>query len=102
PAPVIDYTPTRPRLRAALNSYLHGRYDEATRVLAQPFDDRTANAEAALLRAAARHALYRIGGEQDAGLRAQVEADLRRYRELRPDGKPDPRVFPPSFIALVR
>jgi hypothetical protein len=107
PAPVaapvvVDYAPTRQRLRAALNSYLHGRYDETARVLAQPFDDRAANAEAALLRAAARHALYRIGGERNAPLRAQVAADLRRYRELRPDGKPDPRVFPPSFIALTR
>lgn len=101
-APVVDYAPTRQRLRAALNSYLHGRYDESARLLMQPFDDRAANAEAALLRAAARHALYRIGGEKDAALRAQIAEDLAVYRSLRPNAKPDPRVFPPGFIALTR
>ena len=101
PAP-IDHTATRLRLRAAINSYLHGRYEEAARVLTEAkFEDRAAASEAALLRAASRHALYRSGGEKDAGLRAQIEADLRVYRELRPNGKPDPRLYPPSFIALV-
>lgn len=102
PPPARDYTATRQRLRAAANSYLHGRYDEATRVLAAPFDHPAATAEAALLRAAARHALYRSGGAKDAALRAQIDADLQIYRALRPDGRPDPRMFPPGFIALVR
>lgn len=94
---------TRLRLRAAVNSYLHGRYDETARLLAAAkFGDRNAAAEAALLRAAARHALYRIGGEKDAGLRVQIDADLRQYRELRPSARPDPRLFPPGFIALAR
>lgn len=89
-------------LRSAVSSYVHGRYDETARLLtAAKFDDRNATAEAALLRAAARHALYRIGGEKDAGLRAQVDADLRQYRELRPNGVPDQRLFPPGFIALA-
>lgn len=97
-----DHTATRLRLRAAINSYTHGRYDEAVRVLTQEkFDDRAAAAEAALLRAAARHAMYRIGGEKDAALRAQIDVDLRVYRGLRPKAKPDPRLFPPTFIALT-
>lgn len=101
-APAGDHTATRLRLRAAINSYLHGRYDEAVRVLTQAkFDDRAAAGEAALLRAAARHAMYRSGGEKDAVLRARIDEDLRAYRELRPNAKPDPRLFPPSFIALV-
>jgi pentatricopeptide repeat protein len=105
PAPVlpaVDHTATRLRLRAAINSYLHGRYEEAVRVLSRPFEDRAAAGEAALLRAAARHALYRSGGERDAALRAQIDADLQIYRELRPNARPDPRLFPPSFIALER
>lgn len=102
-APAIDHTATRLTLRAAINSYLHGRYEEAARVLTQAkFDDPAARGEAALLRAAARHAMYRSGGEKDPALRAQIDADLRVYRSLRPNAKPDPRLFPPSFIALVR
>jgi hypothetical protein len=99
----VRTTETRTRLVAAANSYLHGRYDEALRVLsATQFGDPAAAAEAALLRAASRHALYRIGGEQDAALRAQIEADLRQYRVLRPNGAPDPRMFSAQFVAMTR
>lgn len=101
PAP-DRHVATRQSLRAAMNSYLHGRYDETLQVLlAAKFDDRNAAAEAALFRAAARHALYRIGGSQDADALAQIAADIALYRSLRPGAKPDPRVFPPSFIAMV-
>ena len=93
---------TRARLAVAVTAYLHGRYDETARLLTETkFDDRAAAAEAALFRAAARHALYRIGGGKDAGLRAQIDADVRQYRTLAPNAKPDPRVFSPSFIALA-
>jgi hypothetical protein len=101
PAATPDHKAMRLRLRAAANSYLHGRYEEAARVLTAPFDDRAASAEAALLRAAARHALYRSSGEKDAALREQIDADLQTYRTLRPNSRPDPRMFPPNFIALV-
>lgn len=98
----VDHTATRLTLRAAINSYLHGRYEEAARVLTQAkFDDPAARGEAALLRAAARYAMYRSGGEKDAALRGQIDADLSVYRSLRANAKPDPRLFPPSFIALV-
>ena len=94
---------TRSRLAVAVTAYLHGRYDETARLLTETkFDDRAAAAEAALFRAAAHHALYRIGGEKDAALRAQIDADLRQYRNLAPNARPDPRVFPPGFIALTR
>jgi tetratricopeptide (TPR) repeat protein len=90
------------RLSMAIDAYLHGHYEETAQLLsATRFDDRTAAAEAALFRAAARHALYRISGEKDAGLRAQIDADLRQYRTLRPNPRPDPRLFPPGFIALA-
>jgi hypothetical protein len=94
---------TRARLAVSVTAYLHGRYDETVRLLNETrFADRAAAAEAALFRAAARHALYRISGEKDPALRALIESDLRQYRNLAPDARPDPRVFPPGFIALTR
>ncbi len=101
PTPPRD-SATRARHAIAVTAYLHGRYDETVRLLLETkFDDRAAIAEAALFRAAARYALYRIGGEKDAGLRAQIDADLRQYRNLTPTARPDPRIFPPSFTALA-
>lgn len=104
-APVVEPEPpkvdVRQRLFSAVKSYLHGRYDESLRVLGSVQLAGPAAGEAALLRAANRHALYRIGGERDAKLRAQIERDLSEYRALRPGGKPDPRLFPPSFVALA-
>jgi hypothetical protein len=94
---------TRARLSAAVGAYLGGRYEETLQLLTnREFPDRAAAAEAALFRAAAQHALYRIGGEKDASLRAAVTRELALYRTLRPNGRPDPRVFPPAFLALVR
>jgi hypothetical protein len=100
-APVAPEVDVRQRLSSAVKSYMHGRYDESLRVLASvPFQGAAAG-EAALLRAASRHALYRIGGEKDAKLRAQIDRDLREYREQRPNGRPDPRLFPPAFVAMA-
>ena len=93
---------TRARLVSAVAAYLDGRYEETVRLLEErELSDRTASAEAALFRAAAQHALYRIGGAKDAALRDEVIRGLVRYRSLRPNGRPDPRVFPPAFIALA-
>ncbi|HEX6097816.1 MAG TPA: hypothetical protein VF432_15935 [Thermoanaerobaculia bacterium] len=93
---------TRARLTTGIRAYLEGQYEVAVRVLdGSPFPDPAAAAEAALFRAAARDALYRIGGEQDDALRAAVANDLRMYREAGPKRKPDPRIFPPRFIAMT-
>ena len=93
---------TRARLTTGIRAYLEGQYAIAVRILdGKPFADRAAAAEAALFRAAARDALYRIGGEKDDVLRAAIETDLRIYRELQPTRKPDPRIFPPHFIAMT-
>ena len=101
-APQVDVR-ARTRLTAAISAYLAGRYEETVRILTETqFDDRSAAAEAALFRAAARDALYRMNGEKDDALRQQVESDLRTYRRLRPNGRPDPRIFTPRFIAMVR
>jgi hypothetical protein len=103
--PALDETDrieTRASLTTAVSAYLQGQYELTVQLLtAARFSDRAAAAEAALFRAAARHALYRIGGAKDDALRQQFEADLRAYRTLRPSGRPDPRVFPRGFIALA-
>jgi hypothetical protein len=100
-----DVTPPkvdiRQRLSSAVKSYMHGRYDESLRVLASVQLEGAAAGEAALLRAASRHALYRIGGEKDAKLLAQIGSDLREYHQKRPSARPDPRLFPPSFVAMA-
>ena len=99
--PVVPKVDIRQRLSSAVKSYMHGRYDESLRVLASVQLEGAAAGEAALLRAANRHALYRIGGEKDAKLRAQIERDLREYHQKRPSARPDPRLFPPSFVAMA-
>ena len=102
PRPAQADVETRARLTAAIRAYVEGQYEVTVSVLSEkPFPDRAAAAEAALFRAAARDALYRIGGEKDDALRIAVESDLRIYRELRSNRKPDPRIFPPRFIAKV-
>jgi hypothetical protein len=101
PALPVPDLETRARLTTGIRAYLEGQYEVAVRVLdGQPFPGAAA-AEAALFRAAAREALYRIGGEQDDALRAAFENDLRSYRDARPARKPDPRIFPPRFIAMT-
>jgi hypothetical protein len=106
PPPVTaprDFTLETARLSSAVDAYLHGRYEETARLLSgAKFEDPAAAAQAALFRAAARYALYRIGGEKDAGLRAQIDGDLRVYRSLRLSSRADPRLFPPGFIAMAK
>ncbi|HYK04131.1 MAG TPA: tetratricopeptide repeat protein [Thermoanaerobaculia bacterium] len=99
--PVTPKVDIRQRLSSAVKSYMHGRYDESLRVLASVQFEGAAAGEAALLRAASRHALYRIGGEKDAKLRALIDSDLREYHQRRPSARPDPRLFPPAFVAMA-
>jgi hypothetical protein len=100
PSPSND---TGTRLVAGIAAYLRGDYEQTTTLLsASKFTDRAAAAEAALFRAAARDALYRIGGSKSDALRRDVERDLKTYRQLNPNGHPDTRVFPPRFVAMVR
>jgi tetratricopeptide (TPR) repeat protein len=93
----------RAALSAVMTEYVRGRYAEAVRLAdATQFTDRTIAAEVALFRAASRYALYRIGGKQDETLQRAIELDLETYRTMRGRELPDPRVFPPSFIAKTR
>lgn len=95
----VELRETRTRLAAVVTAYLRGRYEETIRLTERRFTDRAAAGESALFRAAARDALYRINGDET--LKAQIADDLRTYRALRPSARPDPRIFPPRFIAMV-
>jgi tetratricopeptide (TPR) repeat protein len=102
-APDIRARAEKTLLSAAVTAYLGGRYTDAARLLdSAQFTDRRLAAEVALFRAASRHALYRIGGEKDEALKALIDLDLQRYRALRGNSRPDPRIFPPSFLAMSR
>ena len=91
----------RDRLSAAVTAYLAGRYEDTVRLAGTPFANPAAAAEAALFRAAANDALYRIGGMTDRSLVREIELDLQTYRRLRPNGRPDRRLFPPHFVAMA-
>jgi len=95
----VELRQTRTRLAAVVTAYLRGRYEETIRLTERPFTDRAAAGESALFRAAARDALYRINGDET--LKPQIEEDLRTYRALRPNARPDPRIFPPRLIAMA-
>jgi hypothetical protein len=103
PVPKAAVPAVPKHLVAGIAAYLHGDYEKTTTLLAaSKFTDRAAAAEAALFRAAARDALYRIGGSKNDALRRDVERDLKTYRELNPNGRPDPRVFSPRFVAMAK
>jgi len=103
PAVNLRLRAERALLSKVVTEYLRGRYAEAARLVdTSELSDRTVVAEAMLFRAGARHALYRSGGSQDQSLKRAIELDLETYRALRGNERPDPRVFPPSFIAMAR
>ncbi len=91
-------------LHQGAQAYFDGRYDDALRALrtlATPPRGRFA-AQAALLRAAARFALYRAGGARDVDLRGAAAADVAACRRADPTLLPDPGTFSPAFVAFFR
>lgn len=92
--------PAPPELRTLAGWFLAANYAEAARwnQLDRLGDDR-ARAHALLLRAAARWHLYVRGGEQDQGLIAAVDADLRDAKRRDRALKPNAQVFSPKLIA---
>jgi hypothetical protein len=109
PSPTpLAVKPVRPSappadLLAAAQAYFNGEYDDAAQALA-----RTSYAggrelmHALVLRAAARYALYQLGGEKEDGLRQQALADIQACRRLDPAFSPDPHVFSPRFTQLFK
>jgi tetratricopeptide (TPR) repeat protein len=90
-------------LMAGAQAYFAGRYDEAVRLLEPSVGLRgRAGVQAKLLRAAARHALYRAGGEKDAVLRRQAADDVTACRRADPSLVPDSAAFSPQFLDFFR
>lgn len=104
PSPAKPLAP-RATLTSGAQAYFDGRYDDALRALEAlgegALRGRSA-AQAALLRAATRFALYRAGAEKDAALRRRAAQDVATCRRADPRLLPDPSAFSPSFAAFFR
>jgi hypothetical protein len=84
-------------LRTALNAFLSGDYQAVQRASTSGMDPRSA-AHTLLLRAAARHSLFLLGGERDPGLQTQAQADVREARRLLSTIRPTQTFFSPRFV----
>jgi hypothetical protein len=103
PTAIPSRMPPPPELLAGARAFFGAQYPQTVALLAGA--DRLpgrAGAQGLMLRAAARHALYRIGGEKDAGLLASAQADARAARRLDPKAVPDPQAFSPRFVDLFQ
>lgn len=91
-------------LVAGVQAYFDGEYLAAVDRLSRYADDPSSRvrAIARLLRSAARHALYLLGGEGDVSLLDLAVADLRLARAELPAFAPHPDLFSPRFVAFFR
>jgi hypothetical protein len=88
---------------APIQAYFDGDYRRALDLLdGLPAASRQARFLTALFGAAARHALYLLGGEEDEALLAAAVEDLRAARRASPSFAPHPDHFSPRFIAFFR
>jgi hypothetical protein len=92
----------RRELTRALDAYLAGSYARTVDLLAALPSPADAGERAwqLALRAAARLALYRLGGERDAALLADAIADVREARRADPAFRPSADLFSPRFLEL--
>lgn len=96
-------TPTGPpeALRAAARAYFNGDYRGVLGALSgQELEDEAVAAQALLFRAAARYALYLLGGEEEETLAEEAREEVAFCRRLAPDLAPDPAAFSPRFVAF--
>lgn len=96
-------TPAGPpeALRAAARAYFNGDYGAVLGALSgQELEDEAVAAQALLFRAAARYALYLLGGEQEEALAEEAREEVAFCRRLAPDLAPDPAAFSPRFVAF--
>lgn len=88
-------------LRAAASVYFQGQYRQALDLLeTKSFENQLARAQSCLFRAAARWGLYESGGRTETGLMDEMARDIESCHELDPQLSPDPKYFPPPFVAL--
>lgn len=90
-------------LIAGTQAYFNGRYREAADLLGRTsLPSGPAAAHAALVRAAARYALFVVGGERDATLRQAAVEDVRSCMRTDPALVPDPQAFSPRFVDFFK
>ncbi len=99
PASRVAPRPPAPRkLRQAADAYFAGDYTAAITLLSEStFNQSKSRAHALLLRAAARYALFLLGGETDYALRGQAADDVAACKVAAPDLVPDEGIFSPRF-----
>jgi hypothetical protein len=99
-----DGAPTTPvDLVAGAQAYFGGHYEESIRLLDRAIGLKgRVGTQATLLRAAARYALFRAGGERDAALRRQATDDVAASRRSDPSLAPDSLAFSPQFLDFFR
>lgn len=98
PAPPASPKPP-PELVAAGRAYFNGEYSKVEGILqGATLDDERARFYAHLFRAAAYHALYLFGGEEDESLLRRAEAEVRECRKPDLNWNRDP--FSPRFRAF--
>ncbi|MCP4656958.1 MAG: hypothetical protein GY856_16225 [bacterium] len=90
-------------LTDAAEAYLRGEFEGVVEILAERnFNDSRAAGHTCLLRAASRHALWMLGGEQDAELAEQAAADVAACNQLQPPPEIPPRFFSPRFVRFYQ
>lgn len=90
--------PPPPELVTAAVLFFSGQYEATVKVLgALQRPSGRAGAQGLLLRAAAHHALYLVGGEKNAGLLEAAQNDVLSCRRLDPRFTPHPQFFSPRF-----
>lgn len=87
-----------PELMTAAFLFFSGQYESAVDVIAGlKTRGGRASAQGMLLRAAARYALYVVGGEKDSTLLNAAQSDVVACRKFDPHFVPDPQFFSPRF-----
>ncbi len=90
-------------LRQAAQLFLAAEWTRVVGYLqGRNLDTPKANATVALLRGAARFAMLVEGGEKDAALRQQSEADIRTCRQLDAAVVPTVKSFSPRFVEFFQ
>jgi hypothetical protein len=92
-----------PTLVDAAASFFNGDYQRTVSVLEKAsFAESRATAHALMLRAAARYALFMVGGGKDEKMRALAAADAGACHRRDPRLTPQRSVFSPAFADFFR